>query len=222
LLVAASGQLLPTVSRPLRNGSTTIADGLLRIVLPPGVPSGTTTDTRSIWGRFGSPSTMLRSALVMLSSERSHEPAFAVISKQPVLSVPSATGSSPMLSAFLPGVSGSASSTLNRLVVVSLNCCVSCPDGNIASAGTAGHCASATVPEADCRKNPYQHGFCAQLVFCTFGSGVVRFSCPGNGATARALPLLSLGVCWGDSAWQTAVGIAVVTIEPSLVCRIWP
>jgi hypothetical protein len=156
LLVAATGHALPTVSVPgatSRNGWATIAAGRASTG-----PLGPTTVTRLILGRVGSWSTMLASVVVMSSSERSHEPALAVTSKQPVLSVTIAIGSSPMLIAFLPGVSGSASSTRNTLVGKSLTCCADAPSANSVSAGFDGQVVSATVPDADCRMNPYQSG----------------------------------------------------------------
>src|SRR4051812_6266814 len=154
---------------------------------------------------------MLASVLVMSSSERSHEPALAVTSKQPVLSVTIATGSSPMLIAFLPGVSGSASSTWNRLVGVSLTCCGSDPAAKSESAGLTGQVVSATVPDADCRMNPYQLGGCEIP------------SCPGYGGDAVTAPVASRGVSWGDSAWHTAAGIAVLALAIGLLASfIWP
>src|ERR1041384_3404907 len=100
----------------------------------------------------------LAMALLTSSSDRSHEPALAVTSKQPVRSVAIAIGSSPMLIEFLPGVSLSASSTSTE------------PDAN-AFDGPVDHCATATVPGADCRMKPYQ---------------VVSpaFSCPAGASTA--------------------------------------
>src|SRR5262245_64673911 len=90
-------------------------------------------------------------ALLISSSDRSHEPALAVTSKQPDLSVTIAIGSSPMLIAFLPGVSGSASSTLKS------------PPRSLAppvifSDGWAFQVAMATVPDDDCRMNEYHVG----------------------------------------------------------------
>src|SRR5262245_44799564 len=119
-------------------GSATIAAGRARI----GLPAASMTGTRLTWtGVLGSSST----ALVMSSVDRSQDPAFAVTSKQPVLSVAIAIGSSPMLIEFLPGVSLSASATK------------ALPGTNV-FAGPIGQCAIATVPGADWRMKPYQTG----------------------------------------------------------------
>src|SRR5678816_2839272 len=130
-------------------GSATIAAGRART----GLPVASMTGTRLTWtGVLGSSST----ALVMSSVDRSHDPAFAVTSKQPVLSVAIAIGSSPMLIEFLPGVSLSASATM-------------AVPGTKVFAGPIGQWAIATVPGADWRMKPYQT--VKSTSFCPAGVG---------------------------------------------------
>ncbi len=70
----------------------------------------------------------------------SHEPAFAVTSKQPATSVASAIGFSPMVMLLVPGVSGSLSMTVT-----------SAPVNAVLGFGV--QVATATVPTVGCRMN---------------------------------------------------------------------
>src|SRR5512138_590150 len=130
-----------TAPTSVRLGSAIIAAGRERIALPAESVTCRRLTLTCVSGC--AVSAALAMALLTSSSDRSHEPALAVISKQPVRSVAIAIGSSPTLIEFLPGVSLSASSTRTE------------PEANVVE-GPVDHCATATVPGADCRMNPYQ------------------------------------------------------------------
>src|SRR5262245_37912882 len=88
-----AGHRLPTTSVL---GSATMAAGRARIGFPLVSVTGTRLTLTSVPG-------LSSTALVMSSVDRSHDPALAITSKQPDLSVAIAIGSSPTLIEFLPG-----------------------------------------------------------------------------------------------------------------------
>src|SRR4051812_5100221 len=169
-----------------RGGSATIAAGRASRMLPAPFLIGTRSTRTWVGAAVLLP--MLSSALLISSSDRSHEPALAVTSKQPGLSVTIEIGSSPMLIAFFPGVSGSASTTWKSdwpLIIFSDGCGV--------------QVATATVPVEDCNRNAYHAGR---------GVAPATDPCPYTGVVAISGPVpstsmviaLRRGVSGGDKS----------------------
>ena len=187
--VGVAGHATPIVPA---GGSATIAAGRERT----GAPVELIT-----WRRSTLAPTLASSALPMSSADRSHEPAFAVISKQPTLSVAIAIGSSPTLMPLFPGVSGSASMTLTS------------PPMNEVD-GLVSKRAIATVPGSDCSTNPYQATPARTVPPCLLRSswpvGMGAGSVAPRGAERKSHDVVGCAL---------SVTICVMSAEPPFVRR---